>query len=272
MKIKPLHYHIPLFPAFQLLDVAGPLDILTLGSLYEQDMGDLTLTVSAETLDPVSIKAIPPANANYHFDVPTNGSYNTAVNQQLVPQHTFDDVLASLKVGQGVDGNGDINPIDVLIVPGGPGTRSDRFYDNSNDTVSNTQEVRDFILAAAPYVRHGIITVCTGSHVLSQTGLLDGRKATTNSARYEEVASQAPKVDWQPNTRWVRDVVPEDETPGLLQPGVELWSSAGVTAGLDVMLEFVSAEYGGLQVGKDLAKIIEYRWVRNESASYFLQE
>lgn len=270
MKIKPLHYHLPLFPAFQLLDITAPVDILHLGTLSQEDMSDLTLTVSAETLDPVSLTSIPTANANYHFN-PSNGSNNTAVNQQLVPQYTFDDVLASLKAGQGVDGNGDINPIDVLIVPGGPGTRLDRLYDDSlNDTVPNTQEVRDFILAAAPYVRHSIITVCTGSQLLSKTGLLDGRKATTNSNRYKDVSSQAPKVDWQPNTRWVRDVVPEDAAPGSLQPGVELWSSAGITAGFDVMLEFISAHYGGVQVGKDLAKTLEYRWERNQSASYFL--
>ncbi|KAJ5170591.1 uncharacterized protein N7500_003374 [Penicillium coprophilum] len=273
MPLRPLHYHLPLFPGFQLLDVAAPLDILNIRTQYP-DTSRITLTVSAATLDPVSVKPIPPSKAEWRFDLPS--STNTACNQQMLPQCTFAEVITSLKAGKVTDdGSGKIKPIDVLIIPGGPGTRLNRIY-NSNTLneakVSNTQEVQEFLIAVAPYVRHSIITICTGSHVLSQTRLLDGRQVTTNSARYDDVTKQTNDVKWQRNRRWLRDSVPMDVVPdGLsLLPGIEIWSSAGITAGIDVMLEFISAHYGGIEVGMETAKRMEYRWEREKEASYFL--
>ncbi|KAJ5498344.1 hypothetical protein LT330_010023 [Penicillium expansum] len=275
MALRPLHYHLPLFPGFQLLDVAAPLDILNIRTQYP-DTSNITLTVSAATLDPVSVKPIPPAKAKWRFDLPVS-NINTACNQQMLPQCTFADVISSLKAGKVADdGSGEFKPIDVLIIPGGPGTRLNRIYDTEGTCdevkVSNMQEVRDFLAAVAPYVRHSIITVCTGSHVLSQTGLLDGRQVTTNSARYEDVTKQTSEVKWQRNRRWLRDIVPKDKvSDGLsLLPGIEIWSSAGITAGIDVMLEFISVHYGGIEVGMETAKRMEYRWEREKEASYFL--
>ncbi|CAG8390569.1 unnamed protein product [Penicillium salamii] len=258
--LRPLHYHLPLFPGFQLLDVAAPLDILNIRTQYP-DTADITLTVSAATLDPVSVKPIPPPKANWKFEIPAN----TACNQRIVPQCTFADVISGLKAGE----SGDIQPVDVLIIPGGPGTRLDRISDTSGDRVSNTQEVQDFLIDVAPYIRHSIITICTGSHILAQTGLLNRRQATTNSARYKDVTGTSRRVNWQHNKRWIRDIIPND-TSGPLLPGIEIWTSAGITAGIDVMLEFISAHYGGLEIGMQTARRMEYRWERGREASYFL--
>jgi putative intracellular protease/amidase len=276
--LRPLHYHLPLFPGFQLLDVAAPLDILNIRTQHP-DTADITLTISAATHDPVSVKPIPPPQAKWQFDLPPS-SINTSCNQQLVPQCTFDDVISALKAGKVPDdGSGGVKPVDILIIPGGPGTRLNRIYATNTTTatadkvkVSNTQEVRDFVAAVAPYVRHSVVTVCTGSHVLSQTGLLDGRRATTNSIRYDDVAKSANRVNWQRNKRWLCDTVPQDAiSDGFsLRPGIEIWSSAGITAGIDMMLEFVSAHYGGIEIGKQTAKRMEYRWEREREASYFL--
>ena len=273
MALRPLHYHLPLFPGFQLLDVAAPLDILNIRTQYPDTAG-ITLTVSAATLDPVSVKPVPPPKANWKFDIPAS-NINTACNQHMVPQCTFADVISALKAGKAADnGSGDIKPVDVLIIPGGPGTRLDRIYDDDTTgkgKASNTKEVQEFIVNVAPYVRHSIITVCTGSHVLSQTGLLDNRQATTNSARYEDVTGTSRAVKWKPNKRWLRDIVPKDAVSGSpLLPGIEIWSSAGITAGIDVMLEFISAHYGGIEIGIQTAKRMEYRWEREREASYFL--
>ncbi|KAJ5228634.1 hypothetical protein N7489_009342 [Penicillium chrysogenum] len=244
MGLRPLHYHLPLFPGFQLLDVAAPLDILNIRTQYP-DTSAITLTVSAATPDPVSVKPIPPPKANWRFDLPAS-NINTACNQQMLPQCTFADVVSALKAG--------------------------KVAEDGSVKVPNTQEVQDFLTAVAPFVRHSIITVCTGSHVLSQTGLLDGRQVTTNSARYNDVAKQTGDVKWQRNRRWLRDSVPKDAmSDGLsLLPGVEIWSSAGITAGIDVMLEFISEYYGGTEVGIETAKRMEYRWEREKEASYFL--
>ncbi|KAJ5788031.1 hypothetical protein N7457_003021 [Penicillium paradoxum] len=274
MALRPLHYHLPLFPGFQLLDVAAPLDILNIRSQYP-DTDGITLTVSAATQDPVSVKPIPPPKAPWRFDIPAS-NVNTTCNQQMVPQCTFADVIAALKAGNVAgDGSSEIKPVDVLIIPGGPGTRLDRIYGTntapSEVKVPNTQEVQDFVTAVAPYVRHSIITVCTGSHILSQTRLLDNRQATTNSARYDDVIEKSSWVNWQRNKRWLRDTVPEDAVSDTsLRPGIEIWSSAGITAGIDVMLEFISAHYGGIEVGMQTAKRMEYRWEREREASYFL--
>ncbi|CAG7931828.1 unnamed protein product [Penicillium olsonii] len=258
--LRPLHYHLPLFPGFQLLDVAAPLDILNIRTQYPDTAG-ITLTVSAETIDPVSVKPVPPPDAKWKFDI----AVNTACNQHLVPQCTFADVIRALKSGKA--GHGEIQPVDVLIIPGGPGTRLNRIDHTGMTEVSNTKEVQDFIVDVAPYVRHSIITVCTGSHILAQTGLLDHRQATTNSARYDDVTGKSRMVNWQPNKRWLRDI---PETSGRLLPGVEIWSSAGVSAGMDVMLEFISAHYGGIEIGMQTARRMEYRWEREREASYFL--
>ncbi|KAJ5473714.1 hypothetical protein N7475_003280 [Penicillium sp. IBT 31633x] len=278
MALRPLHYHLPLFPGFQLLDVAAPLDILNIRTQYPDTAG-ITLTVSAATHDPVSVKPIPPPKAQWRFDL-SESSINTACNQQMVPQCTFADVISALKAGKVADdGSSEIKPIDVLIIPGGPGTRLNRIIYPANTTatsdevkVSNTQEVQEFVTAVAPYVRHSIITVCTGSLVLSQTGLLDNRQATTNSARYNDVTGLTSKVNWQRNKRWLRDTVPKDAVSAgsSLRSGIEIWSSAGITAGIDVMLEFISAHYGGIEVGMETAKRMEYRWEREREASYFL--
>jgi transcriptional regulator GlxA family with amidase domain len=273
MTLRPLHYHLPLFPGFQLLDVAAPLDILNIRTQYPDTAG-ITLTVSAATLDPVSVKPVPPPNANWRFDVPA-ANINTACNQHMVPQCTFADVISALKAGKSFDGSDDIKPVDVLILPGGLGTRLDRIYDENATSgkgrVSNMKEVQDFLVDVAPYVRHSIITICTGSHVLAQTGLLDNRQATTNSARYEDVARPPSAVNWKPNKRWLRDVPPKNAVSGSsLPPAIEIWSSAGITAGIDVMLEFISAHYGGIEIGMQTAKRMEYRWEREREASYFL--
>jgi transcriptional regulator GlxA family with amidase domain len=194
----------------------------------------------------------------------------------MVPQCTFADVISALKAGKVAnDGSSYIKPVDVLIIPGGPGTRLDRIYANGTTSgkckVSNTKEVQDFIVDLAPFVRHSVITICTGSHVLSQTGLLNDLQATTNSARYEDVTGLSHAVNWQPNKRWLRDTIPKHAGSGSsLLPGIEIWSSAGITAGIDVMLEFISAHYGGIEIGTQTAKRMEYRWERERDASYFL--
>ncbi|KAK0232819.1 class I glutamine amidotransferase-like protein [Armillaria fumosa] len=86
----PVNYGIVVFPAFQALDVFGPLDALNMLSLAFP----LNLSIIAATLDPVTTK-------------PLTNLVNSDFSESIVPTHTFDSPPESL---------------DVLIVPGGLGT------------------------------------------------------------------------------------------------------------------------------------------------------
>jgi putative intracellular protease/amidase len=267
----PLHFHVPLFPGVQLLDVAGPLDVLNIRSQYPETSG-ITLTLLSSTLDSVSTKPVPPPSAKWNFNLPPGT--NTSFNPKVVPDVTFQDYLSAVAQGQiADDGSGPLKPIDVLLIPGGPGTRLARIHPES-ESISNTQETIEFVKAVASHVRHSVITICTGSHVLAQTGLLNGIDATTNSARFKDVSTanhpHSRKIKWRENKRWVRSSVPTNTSAQLntthdgLRPGLDVWSSAGITAGMDLMLEFVKAHYGGVKVAEETAKRLEYRWEQTD--------
>ena len=88
----------------------------------------------------------------------------------------------------------DAKPYDILLVPGGRGTRPE--VDNAG--------LIDWLRRHAEASRI-VATVCTGTALLARTGHLDGRKATTNKKAFDWVMSQGPNVDWQGRARWVVD-------------------------------------------------------------------
>jgi putative intracellular protease/amidase len=83
---------------------------------------------------------------------------------------------------------------DVLLIPGGIGTRKEM---GDPDFIAELNR-----LAEASRI---VATVCTGSLLLAKTGLLDGHRATTNKRVFQLVASMAPKVAWVEKARWVED-------------------------------------------------------------------
>jgi len=126
----------------------------------------------------------------------------------------------------------DAKDLDILFVPGGPGTRRE---------IANTR-LLDWIAATATRADH-VLSVCTGSALLAKAGVLDGRRATTNKAAFGWVMSQGPEVDWQKQARWVEDG--------------KCWSSSGVSAGMDMALAFIARLHGDA-VAQDVAKFCEY--------------
>jgi len=83
---------------------------------------------------------------------------------------------------------------DVLLIPGGIGTRKE---------MANPQFIAGLKrLAEASRI---VTTVCTGSLLLARTGLLDGRKATSNKRVFQLVKGYAPKVEWIAKARWMED-------------------------------------------------------------------
>lgn len=130
-------------------------------------------------------------------------------------------VRASSGLVIGVDRGFDDRPetIDTLIVAGGVGSR----------LASQDESVLDYVRAAAKTARR-ICSVCTGTAVLAAAGLLDGRRVTTHWGYAEELASRYPKLDVDADSIYVRDG--------------DIWTSAGVTAGMDLALALVEDDLG----------------------------
>ncbi|KAH6892809.1 DJ-1/PfpI family protein [Coprinopsis sp. MPI-PUGE-AT-0042] len=88
-----------------------------------------------------------------------------------------------------------------------------------------------------------LITVCTGSWLAARAGVLDGKRATTNKASFKTIAGLCPQVNWVGHARWVVDG--------------NIWTSSGVSAGLDVTFAFLEKVYGD-GVAMSVANWLEY--------------
>ncbi|KAL4943364.1 hypothetical protein BDV06DRAFT_139494 [Aspergillus oleicola] len=170
----------------------------------------LTLSILSHTLDPVSTR--PPQSPH-------------RLGQSVVPTHTFTNAPE----------------LDVLLVPGGQGTRL-------VDSVEIKSAIK-FIGDVYPKLKW-LITVCTGSSLASRAGVLDGRKATTNKAVFNEAESwvsddgkKGEGVEWVAKARWVVDG--------------NVWTSSGVSAGIDVLLAWMESVYGE-SVARGVTEAIEY--------------
>jgi transcriptional regulator GlxA family with amidase domain len=113
----------------------------------------------------------------------------------------------------------DDRPVDTLVVAGGTGVR----------TVLEDASVVAWTQAAAARARR-VASVCTGAFLLGRAGLLDGRRATTHWASCAALAEAFPAVDVDPDPIFVRDG--------------DLFTSAGVTAGMDLALALVEDDLG----------------------------
>lgn len=107
--------------------------------------------------------------------------------------------------------------IDTLVIPGGTGSRS-----------GNEQLVSSLPGLAARSRR--VISVCTGAFLLARAGLLEGRAVTTHWAWCDRLAESFPTLDVQADRIFVRDG--------------DIWTSAGVTSGIDLALALVEEDFG----------------------------
>lgn len=122
----------------------------------------------------------------------------------------------------------------ALLIPGGVGTRrlvADPNYVNR--------------LAALARNAEYILTVCTGSTLFSKTGMLDGKKATSNKRAFSWAVSESPRVNWVKKARWSHDG--------------NIYTSSGVSAGIDMAFGFVS-DLLGYDIAKRESIAIEYDW------------
>lgn len=92
--------------------------------------------------------------------------------------------------------------------------------------------------AVSPRARR-LASICTGAFILAQAGLLDGRRATTHWRHTRLLASAYPAIDVQPDAIFVQDG--------------DVYTSAGVSAGIDLALALVETDYGSAVV-RDVAR------------------
>ena len=138
------------------------------------------------------------------------------------------------------------NNSEIVIIPGGAGTRS-----GVNDALL-IDAIRK-ISVSSNYV----LTVCTGSALLAKTGLLDGRKATSNKRAFDWVMTNGKDVNWIKQARWVVDG--------------KYYTSSGVSAGMDMVLGFVADRHGA-ELARKLAFEIEYNWTDQKEQDNFSEQ
>jgi transcriptional regulator GlxA family with amidase domain len=204
-----------LFPGFEALDAFGSLEVLNVLSERQQ----IYLSLLASSLAPVSTRSPDPAAHRV----------GSICAQEVLPTGTFADFLKDAPATDTAKGK-----IDVLVVPGGAGTRFPHIIN----------PVIEFVRAIAPLVKY-IMSVCNGAGVLARAGVLDGRQATTNKMLWKPTTALRGEVRWVREARWVADG--------------NVWTSSGVSAGIDMMLAFVR-DINGKDVASEIAQEIEYDW------------
>ncbi|WP_024880897.1 GlxA family transcriptional regulator [Methylosinus sp. LW3] len=115
---------------------------------------------------------------------------------------------------------------DTLLIAGGLGTRG----------AATDKATLAFVARAATRARR-VASVCSGAYVLAAAGLLDGRRATTHWSRSGDFQRRFPKVRLEPDLIFVRDG--------------PIWTSAGITAGIDLALAMIDDD-----LGEDIARAV----------------
>ncbi|KAF2877604.1 class I glutamine amidotransferase-like protein, partial [Massariosphaeria phaeospora] len=201
--VLPRHFGIVIFPHLTPLDMFGPMEALIgLTLAYGNHTGKMHMSILGA--DDAPTWASPP-NAYAQFGMP------------LHPTITFDAYrgLAASNFAGGAKG-AEKGPIDVLLVPGGGGTRGNM-----------TREIA-FVKEMYPAVQY-MMSVCTGSTILARAGVLDNKRATTNKRAWDWATTFGKNVTYTTG-RWVQDG--------------NTWSSSGVSAGTDAMVAFIAHLYG----------------------------
>lgn len=113
----------------------------------------------------------------------------------------------------------DDGPWDTVLVSGGDGARA----------LPDLAQIVAWLQRIAPTVRR-VTSVCSGAYLLAEAGLLDGRRCTTHWGRSDDFARRYPTARLEADRIWVRDGA--------------VWTSAGITAGIDLALALIEDDLG----------------------------
>ncbi|KIK57525.1 hypothetical protein GYMLUDRAFT_86740 [Collybiopsis luxurians FD-317 M1] len=203
------------FPEMTVLDYQGPIEILGGFSTAERARQD---TYLAHLKHPPSFAI----DVEYlsHSDEPVT----PFVGPRVLPTGTYE---GAMKAGK---------QFDILLIPGGPSASPTHVHPS----------LLEFVKQQAPGAKH-ILTVCTGSWILAGTGLLEGKRATTNKMLYRLVteSTKDKNIEWMPKARYV---IGDDDH--------KIWTASGVTAGMDLANAFL--EYlAGPETAKEFGEVVE---------------
>ena len=123
--------------------------------------------------------------------------------------------------------------IDTLVIAGGNGTRA----------AARDPRLLRFVTACGEHARR-VASVCSGAYILAATGLLDGRSATTHWTRSGDFTQRFPRVRLDADRIFVKDG--------------KFWSSAGVTAGIDLSLALIAEDLGEALARKVAQQLVVY--------------
>ena len=198
----PRHVGVLVFDEAEVLDVAGPYEVFSVAG-RRSGLEPFTVSLVGANEGPVTLR---------------NGFV-------VLPQHT----IASAP------------PIDLLLIPGGYGTRRE---------LSNVA-LLEWVKAQAAKAEL-VLSVCTGSLLLAKAGLLDGLGATTHHDAVDLLRQLAPTAAVEPRERFIDNG--------------RVITSAGVSAGVDMALHVVERLLGE-EVAMEAAQYMEWHWDRSRDES-----
>ena len=125
-------------------------------------------------------------------------------------------------------------PVDTLIIPGGPGV-----HEESQRGPLFSDALRKLSCGA-----RRVCSVCTGAFLLARTGLLAQRRAVTHWRSCDRLSQEFPEVRVEPNSLFLKDG--------------NVWTSAGVTAGIDLTLALIQEDHSAALAAKVARRLVVY--------------
>ena len=206
MNSPPFKIGAVLYPGFEMLDMFGPLEMF---SMLGTDIVEIKMI--AQNMDSVT------AAIRVALDA----------GPRVEPDHDFSSCP----------------PLDIVLVPGGFGTRIELENSALLNFLREKSERADIVAS-----------VCTGSALLAKAGCLEGKRATSNKQFFSLATQQSNNVQWIEKARWV-----EDE---------KFFTSSGVSAGIDMTLAIITILFG-IETAEKIAKATEYNWHRDADVDPF---
>lgn len=180
-----------LFPEVEVLDFAGPFEVLSVANEID---GKNRLAISIVAPSPSPVRA-------------RNGL-------KIVPDHTLESCP----------------PIDILVLPGGFGTRALLLQSEVINWVQQRTATAEIVFS-----------ICTGSLVLAKAGLLDGLTITTHHSALDQLAKLAPQATIDPSRRF--------------HDNGKFITAAGISAGIDAAIHLATRLFDSEVVAKTLREM-----------------